>query len=90
MALGRQPADRVRHLEFCGQRAALVQERPGADESRMSYHDPGLVPKSPIWYEPRGAVIENPAITTPEGEAAFQAKPVTPKELLKASSTAKK
>jgi len=43
-------------------------EEPGADETRMSYHDPGLVPKSTIWYEPRGAVIENPAITTPEGE----------------------
>jgi len=30
--------------------------------------DPGLVPKSTIWYERRGAAIEDPCITTPEGK----------------------
>lgn len=29
--------------------------------------DPGLAPKSTIWYEQRGAAIEDPCITTPEG-----------------------
>ena len=33
-----------------------------------SYHDPGLVSKSTIWYEQRSAVIEEPCITTPQGK----------------------
>ncbi|MFQ5464945.1 MAG: ABC transporter ATP-binding protein [Thermodesulfobacteriota bacterium] len=42
-------------------------ETGGPPEGDGAEYDPNLLPQSTVWYESRGAAIENPRITTPEG-----------------------
>jgi lipopolysaccharide transport system ATP-binding protein len=49
--------------------ASTSKERPSpAGDAPGEGYDAGLVPKSTVWYESRGALIDSPCITTPQGK----------------------